>query len=246
MELAKIRHDRNVYAAKFERGDLVWLAVKDNKTGKTKKLRRKWKGPFEILNESKEGPYQIRLTTSKKGAKQTVNRDLLRRCFILDPDRFQTKEPTNKPTETNSEEIQRILEIDFFERNETEPANQEMSPEIADPNNKEPTSESGTMQTNDANETEISNPNSNQQPQSKIQTPISTITEPITTKSPHTHISTQPHQKTTTKRGRGRPPKIPRTVTEPIYTETTVAEAEERPKRISKAPQRFDHGKYAK
>ena len=56
MNLAKIRHDRTVFAAKFEPGDHVWHAVKDNKQGKTKKLRQKWKGPYIVMNESEEGP----------------------------------------------------------------------------------------------------------------------------------------------------------------------------------------------
>ena len=36
MNLAKIRHDKTVFAAKFDPGDYVWHAVKDNKQGKTK------------------------------------------------------------------------------------------------------------------------------------------------------------------------------------------------------------------
>jgi len=227
MDLAKIRHDRNVYAAKFERGDLVWLAVKDNKTGKTKKLRRKWKGPYEILNESKEGPYQIRLTTSKNGAKQTVNRDLLKRCFMRDPDRFQMKEPMNRPTETNDEEIQKLLEIDFFERG---PAN-EISPQITvpsseEPSNAEPTRELTQMITalsEDTNTNNTPNPNSNQQPQSKPQIQHSTVPAP-----------TNPQPQQQIKRKRGRPRKVPEAATEQTETEELVSEAEERPKRISK------------
>ena len=120
MNLAKIRHDRTVFAAKFEPGDHVWHAVKDNKQGKTKKLRQKWKGPYIVMNESEEGPYRIRLMGSKNGLTRTVNRDLLKRCYLRDPKMFFVPQlkPIQEENEVNiqwnEETIARMLDIDLF------------------------------------------------------------------------------------------------------------------------------------
>ena len=45
----KVAHDRHVRAANFELTDLVWVLDTAKVVGKSSKLARKWKGPYEIL-----------------------------------------------------------------------------------------------------------------------------------------------------------------------------------------------------
>ena len=60
MDKSKLRFDRNVRAAKFELTDLVWVLDTTKKVGKSAKLMRKWKGPYEIIGKINGNTYEIK------------------------------------------------------------------------------------------------------------------------------------------------------------------------------------------
>ena len=121
MNIAKIHHDRHVSAAKFQKGDHVWNAVKSNKTGKAKKLRPRWQGPYIVTDTYGDGTYMLKQVNNKKGKTITANRLNLKRCFMRTNERKRELSRDNNETNTiNGVEISRFLDIDFFERESIE------------------------------------------------------------------------------------------------------------------------------
>jgi len=71
------------------------------------------------MNESEEGPYRIQLIGSRNGLTRTVNRDLLKRCYLRDPKMFFMPQLKPIPEEEvnvqwNENAIARMLDIDLF------------------------------------------------------------------------------------------------------------------------------------
>ena len=75
----KFFHDRKVHSASYDIGDLVWLEDLTPKVGLSRKLRKKWKGPFKIIEVIKPVNYKIKPVG--KGRAQIVNVIHLKRCF---------------------------------------------------------------------------------------------------------------------------------------------------------------------
>ena len=91
MNLAEIRHNRFVRAAKFNINDQVWVQVKQTKKGQNKKLSWKWTGPYIIINAFGDSTYIVK-PLNKRGRKITVHQDRLKKNFMR-PNKF--KEPEN-------------------------------------------------------------------------------------------------------------------------------------------------------
>ena len=82
----KFQHDRHVRGQSYAVGELVWLYDTTVKPGQKKKLKRYWKGPYEVVSKLGEVNYYIRLAHSagKRLRKQLVHFNRLKRC-IFDP-----------------------------------------------------------------------------------------------------------------------------------------------------------------
>ena len=87
MEKQKILYDRKCRAANFSVDDTVWLLDTATKVGKSKKLSRKWKGPYRILAKIFEGNFKIQ-PISGKGRKVVVHQDRLTKNFTRDVEKF--------------------------------------------------------------------------------------------------------------------------------------------------------------
>jgi hypothetical protein len=87
MEKQKILYDRKCRAANFSVDDTVWLLDTATKVGKSKKLSRKWKGPYRILAKIFEGNFKIK-PISGKGRKVVVHQDRLTKNFTRDVEKF--------------------------------------------------------------------------------------------------------------------------------------------------------------
>lgn len=79
IERAKINHDRQVRAIRFNKGDKVWLHDSAKKKNKSKKLSHKWKGPYTVIQTGKVN-YTIK-NDAPKGRSMIVNVTRLKRCF---------------------------------------------------------------------------------------------------------------------------------------------------------------------
>jgi len=83
MDKNKLRFDRNVRAANFEVTDLVWVLDTTTTVGKTSKLARKWKGPYEILAKINGNTYEVK-PKYVRGKKLVMNQSRLAKCFTRD------------------------------------------------------------------------------------------------------------------------------------------------------------------
>jgi len=83
MDKNKLLYDRNVRAASFDLTDLVWVLDTTTTTGKTSKLSRRWKGPYQILARVNSNTYEVKPKYSK-GKKLIVNQCRLSKCFTRD------------------------------------------------------------------------------------------------------------------------------------------------------------------
>ncbi|CAF1129600.1 unnamed protein product, partial [Brachionus calyciflorus] len=72
--------DRNVRRTSYILGDRVWLLNSAKKKGVSKKLSRKWTGPFTVVEVRNENNYIIK--PDKKGKRQLVRAIRLKKCFI--------------------------------------------------------------------------------------------------------------------------------------------------------------------
>ena len=50
LELRKFASERNVRGGKFDTGEKVWISEETLKKGLSKKLAKKWRGPFTVVN----------------------------------------------------------------------------------------------------------------------------------------------------------------------------------------------------
>ena len=66
MDHAKLNHDRKVRAANFELNDLVWVMDSSKSPGKSKKFKKKWKGPYKITAIINDVDHMIK-TANKNG-----------------------------------------------------------------------------------------------------------------------------------------------------------------------------------
>ena len=78
VEKMKFYHDRNVRATSYDVNDLVWL--RNDKDG-SKKLNKKWIGPFEIIQKINVLNYSIK-NTNKRSRKLIVHINRLKRCHM--------------------------------------------------------------------------------------------------------------------------------------------------------------------
>lgn len=83
MDKNKLRFDRKVRAANFEVTDLVWILDTTKKVGKSSKLARKWKGPYEILGKINGYTYEVK-PKFVRGKKLVVNQCRMAKCFTRD------------------------------------------------------------------------------------------------------------------------------------------------------------------
>lgn len=72
MDKAKVRCDRQVRAAQFKIGDLVWKLDLTTEVGKNKKLSRKWLGPFEVVDVFTQGSNVV-IKGLKKGSQHKTS-----------------------------------------------------------------------------------------------------------------------------------------------------------------------------
>ncbi|CAF0925438.1 unnamed protein product [Brachionus calyciflorus] len=75
----KFYADRNVRRTSYILGDRVWLLNSTKKKGISKKLSRKWTGPFTVVEVRSENNYIIK--PDKKGKRQLVHAHRLKKCF---------------------------------------------------------------------------------------------------------------------------------------------------------------------
>ncbi len=75
----KIRHDRNVRAALFQKNDYAWILDTAKLKGVSKKLSNRWKGPYRITDVIDDANFKVRTINGKKTL--VVNKCKLRRCF---------------------------------------------------------------------------------------------------------------------------------------------------------------------
>jgi hypothetical protein len=80
MDYAKLNHDRKVRAANFELNDLVWILDPSKSPGKSKKLKKKWNGPFRITAIINDVDYMIK-PANRNGKSRIVHQNLLKKCF---------------------------------------------------------------------------------------------------------------------------------------------------------------------
>jgi transposase InsO family protein len=82
----KFQHDRHVRGQSYAVFDYVWLYDTTLKPGRSRKLKRFWKGPYEVLSKLGELNYYIRLVNpgKRKPRKQLVHFNRLKRC-LFDP-----------------------------------------------------------------------------------------------------------------------------------------------------------------
>ena len=78
VEKMKFYHDRNVRATSYDVNDLVWL--RNDKDG-SKKLNKKWIGPFKIIQKINELNYAIK-NTNKRSRKLIVHINRLKKCHM--------------------------------------------------------------------------------------------------------------------------------------------------------------------
>jgi hypothetical protein len=76
----KIRYDRVTRAASYKVGDKVRMLELAKSKGKSKKLTRKWKGPFEVMEVISEQNLRIK-ACSKNGKSLIVHKNLLKRSY---------------------------------------------------------------------------------------------------------------------------------------------------------------------
>jgi hypothetical protein len=67
----------------FDLTDLVWVLDTTTTTGKTSKLSRRWKGPYQILARVNSNTYEVKPKYTK-GKKLIVNQCRLSKCFTRD------------------------------------------------------------------------------------------------------------------------------------------------------------------
>ncbi|CAF0765363.1 unnamed protein product [Brachionus calyciflorus] len=75
----KFYADRNIRPAEYEVGDRVWLLKQSKKKSVSRKLSRKWKGPFTIVKKQNEHNYLIK--PDGFGKKRLVHVNKLKKCF---------------------------------------------------------------------------------------------------------------------------------------------------------------------
>ena len=76
----KIRYDRESRAASYKVGDKERMLELAKSKGKSKKLTRKWKGPFEVVEVISEQNLRIK-ACSKNGKSSIVHKNLLKRSY---------------------------------------------------------------------------------------------------------------------------------------------------------------------
>ena len=81
MNRNKIRVDRKVRACNMDIGDFVWLIDPTTKKGVSKKFKKRWIGPYQILSKPSAVNYEIKPIKSK-GKKLTVHQSRLKRCYL--------------------------------------------------------------------------------------------------------------------------------------------------------------------
>ncbi|RNA33087.1 Retrovirus-related Pol poly from transposon [Brachionus plicatilis] len=77
----KLIYDRYVMAAKFKKGDTVWLKNKQIKKGECKKFIFSWKGPYIVIKNINNINYIVKPLFKNKGRPITVNRVRLKKHF---------------------------------------------------------------------------------------------------------------------------------------------------------------------
>ena len=81
MDKEKIRHERQVRKERYEINDLVWLRNTQGKKNTSKKLNKKWIGPYRITKNLNNVNYEIKLN-GKRSRKFIVNIQRLKKCFM--------------------------------------------------------------------------------------------------------------------------------------------------------------------
>ena len=85
----KFYHDRNVKCDTYNMGDRVWLKNSATKVGQTGKFRKRWTGPFTVINVLSNVNYRIKPDMGTKKL-QIVHVNRLKKCFTAQlPDEHQ-------------------------------------------------------------------------------------------------------------------------------------------------------------
>jgi hypothetical protein len=87
MERNKVEYDRSCRAANFGENDFVWVLDTTTKVGVSKKLSRKWKGPYRILDKINKVNYRIQ-PIQGRGRKLIVHQNRLMKCYTRDMEKF--------------------------------------------------------------------------------------------------------------------------------------------------------------
>ena len=107
IEKFKFFHDRNVRCKSYSVGDLVWLEDSAPKPGLSKKLRRKWKGPFKIIARLSDSNYKIKGCCARSKTK-VVNIKHLKTCFSEPNRNFESVQ--NSPEQVRATQEQSTVD----------------------------------------------------------------------------------------------------------------------------------------
>jgi hypothetical protein len=81
LEKTKWLYDRNIKPITYNEGDLVLKNVVTVKTGLSKKLAKKWEGPYVVVKRLSEQNYQVKSAKNPKARTTVVHHNRLKKFF---------------------------------------------------------------------------------------------------------------------------------------------------------------------